>query len=174
MPVGIGGGISNLEDINSLLQIGADKVVLKTSILRNPEFIKSAANFFGSQCISISADVIKENNEYFIYNELGIRIKMTEFINKVQDNGAGEIVLNNVDNDGMMGGFDHLLLNEATQVCKVPIVYIGGGGDLNHYKDLFSNTDCNAIASSSIFHFTQFTPLDIKNQLREIGKPVRI
>lgn len=174
MPVGIGGGISTLDDINNLLQIGADKVVLKTSILKNPEFIKSAANFFGSQCISVSVDVIKENNEYFIYNDLGIRNKMTEFIKSVQDYGAGEIILNNVDNDGMMGGFDHLLLNEAAQVCKVPIVYIGGGGDLHHYKELFSNTDCNAVASSSIFHFTQFTPLDIKTQLRGMGKPVRI
>lgn len=174
MPVSIGGGINSLDDINDLLQIGADKVVIKTAALINSDFVCSAANFFGSQCISISIDVVKKNDEYYIYNDLGIDKTMIEYIYEVQNLGAGEIVLNNVDNDGMMMGFDHELFNKASQVSKVPIVYIGGGGDLNHYKSLFEQTNCNTIASGSIFHFTQYTPLDIKNTLKLIGKPVRI
>lgn len=175
MPVGIGGGISTLEDINDLLQIGADKVVIKTAALNKPNFINSAANFFGSQCISISIDVIKnKDNNYYIHNDFGIDTLMIDFINIVQDLGAGEIILNNVDNDGMMNGFDQQLFNIASQVSKIPIVYVGGGGDLNHYKNLFKQTNCNAIGSASIFHFSQYTPLDIKTTLKNIGKPVRL
>jgi cyclase len=174
MPVGIGGGIKTIEDINDLLQIGADKVVVKNEALINPLFINEAANFFGSQCICISIDVVLKNNEYYIFNDLGIEIKMLEFIKLVQDAGAGEIILNNVINDGMMAGFDHNLLNNASLISKIPIVYVGGGGNLIHYSSLFEQTDCKAVGSSSIFHFTQFTPLDIKNTLKGIGKPVRI
>ncbi len=174
MPVGIGGGISTLDDINDLLQIGADKVVIKKIALIKPDFINAAANFFGSQCISVSIDVIKKNNEYHIFNEFGIEKTMTEYIQIVQNLGAGEIILNNVDNDGMMNGFDYHLFNKASEVSTIPIVYVGGGGNLEHYKNLFENTDCKAIASGSIFHFTQYTPLDIKNTLNGLGKPVRI
>lgn len=174
MPVCIGGGIKTLEDINDLLQIGADKVVIKNEVLKNPEFIYSAANFFGSQCISVSVDVIKTEQGYFIYNDLGIVSTMEKYLKDVQELGAGEIILNNVDNDGMMNGFDYQLYNLANEVTKIPIVYIGGGGNLNHYKNLFEKTDCNAVGSASIFHFTQHTPLDIKNTLNLIGKPVRI
>jgi len=174
MPVGIGGGISTLEDINDLLQIGADKVIVKKVAISNPEFIRSAANFFGSQCISISIDIIKKNNEYFIFNEHGNQFKMVDYIKIVQDLGVGEIILNNVDCDGMMNGFDSNLYIVASEIAKVPIVYVGGGGNLDHYVDLFTKTNCNAVGSASIFNFSQFTPLDIKNALREIGKPVRL
>jgi cyclase len=174
MPVGIGGGIKTLEDINDLLQIGADKVVIKNEALLNPKFIYSAANFYGSQCISISVDVIKKEQDYIILNDLGIIKLLDEYIQEIQELGAGEIILNNVNNDGMMDGFDHNLFKKASEVAKIPIVYIGGGGNMNHYKSLFEETNCNAIASASIFHFTQYTPLDIKNTLNLIGKPVRI
>jgi cyclase len=174
MPVGIGGGINSLDDINGLLQVGADKVILKQFAFLNPNFITTAANFFGSQCICISIDVIKKDNEYFILNDNRDNIKMIDYIKKVQELGAGEIILNNVDCDGIMNGFDIDLYNIASSFSNVPIVYVGGGGNLNHYEDLFSNTNCNAVGSASIFHFTQYTPLDIKNRLKSIGKPVRI
>jgi len=174
MPVGIGGGIESLNDINDLLQIGADKVVIKSKALLESNFIKEAANFFGSQCVSIAVDVIKKHNSYFIYNDYGIESTMLDYIDLIQDLGAGEIILNNVNNDGMMNGFDVDLLNNASQVSKIPIVFAGGGGNMEHYRELFSNTNCTAVGSSSIFHFTQFTPLDIKNTLLELGKPVRL
>lgn len=174
MPVGIGGGINSLEDINGLLQVGADKVILKQVAFLNPNFITTAANFFGSQCICISIDVIKKEHEYFILNDNADNIKMIDYIKIVQELGAGEIILNNVDCDGMMNGFDIDLYNIASSFSNVPIVYVGGGGNLNHYEELFSNTNCNAVGSASIFHFTQYTPLDIKNRLKSIGKPVRI
>jgi len=174
MPVGIGGGINSLDDINGLLQVGADKVILKQVAFLNPNFITTAANFFGSQCICISIDVIKKDNEYFILNDNRDNIKMIDYVKIAQELGVGEIILNNVDCDGMMNGFDIDLYNIASSFSNVPIVYVGGGGNLNHYEDLFSKTNCNAVGSASIFHFTQYTPLDIKNRLKSIGKPVRI
>lgn len=174
MPVGVGGGIEEIDDINNLLQIGADKVILKKQAIINPDFIKRSANFFGSQCISVSVDVFKNGNNYMIYNEMGIKIDLSDFIRKIQDLGAGEILLNSVDNDGMMNGFDIDLVNITQKISNIPIVVIGGGGDLQHYKQLFTETDCKAVGSSSIFHFTQFTPNDIKNELFKLGKPVRI
>lgn len=174
MPVGVGGGINELDDINDLLNIGADKVVLKSVALKNPSFIKKAANFFGSQCISISVDVTKIGNEFFIFNDIGLNVTMIDFISMVQEYGAGEIILNNVDSDGIMNGFDYELYNIAQNITSIPIVFIGGGGNLSHYENLFESTNCNAVGSASIFHFTQFTPLDIKNTLKKMGKPVRI
>lgn len=174
MPVGIGGGINSLNDINDLLKIGADKVIIKQIVLLNPSFITSSASFFGSQCICVSVDVYKKNDEYYIFNNLGLNYKMVDYICMVQDLGAGEIILNNVDSDGMMNGFDTNLYNIASLIAKVPIVYVGGGGNLEHYEELFTKTTCNAVGSASIFHFTQYTPLDIKNRLKSIGKPVRI
>ena len=99
---------------------------------------------------------------------------MVDYINIVQELGVGEIILNNVDSDGMMNGFDINLYNIVSLIAKVPVVYVGGGGNLEHYEELFTKTTCNAVGSASIFHFTQHTPLDIKIRLKSIGKPVRI
>lgn len=174
MPVGIGGGINSLDDINDLLKIGADKVVVKNEALKNPQFVNDAANFFGSQCISISLDAIRLNDNYFVQNNLGINIELSSFVKKMSDEGAGEFILNSVDNDGMMNGFDLKLINYVEKLTNLPIVCVGGGGDMSHYVELFSNTNCDSVASSSIFHFTQFTPRDIKEKLHSIGKPVRL
>ncbi len=174
MPVGIGGGINSLDDINDLLKIGADKVIIKNEALKNPQFVNDAANFFGSQCISISLDAIRLGDNYYIQNELGINIELSNFVNRMSDEGAGEFILNSVDKDGMMNGFDLKLINYVEKLTNLPIVCVGGGGDISHYFDLFSNTNCDSVGSSSIFHFTQFTPRDIKEKLHLIGKPVRL
>jgi cyclase len=174
MPVGVGGGIDTIDDINSLLQIGADKVIIKSKALYSSKFIRTAADFFGSQCISISVDVIKRDNQYMVYNDYGIDLSALDFVKQIQDLGAGEIFLNSVDHDGMMNGFDSELLNQVDDIANIPVVLIGGGGNISHYSELFTKTNCKAVGSASIFHFTQFSPLDIKNELKKIGKPVRI
>ena len=174
MPVGIGGGIETLDDINDLLKIGADKVIIKNMALINSDFISESARFFGSQCITISVDVIKKNNKFLIQNDYGLEIDLVEFLKKMEDLGAGEFVLNSVDHDGEMNGFDIELIKQTEQVTTLPLVCVGGAGNLNHYIELFTETSCDSVGSSSIFHFTQFTPLDIKKSLSSIGKPVRI
>jgi imidazole glycerol-phosphate synthase subunit HisF len=174
MPVGIGGGIDSIDDINALLRIGADKVIVKTQALTNPEFIKEAAHFFGSQCITIAVDAKKTDNGYKIHNEVGIDISIEDFIKNMSDLGAGELVVTSVDNDGMMHGFDIELVREVEKLTTLPIIAVGGAGNMEHFKELFAATKIEAVGSASIFHFTQYTPLDIKKELAAIGKPVRL
>jgi len=174
MPVAIGGGISSIDDINALLKIGADKVVIKTMALTNHEFIKEAVDFFGSQCISIALDVYKDGEIYKIKNKLNKDILMHDFINDMQSCKVGEFVLNCVNHDGMMNGFDIEMVNKVVSLTNLPLIAVGGGGNMQHYAELFSQTKIEAVGSASIFHFTQYTPLDIKNELKKINKPVRL
>ncbi|WP_306353556.1 imidazole glycerol phosphate synthase subunit HisF [Flavobacterium sp. '19STA2R22 D10 B1'] len=174
MPVGIGGGIETIDDINDLLKIGADKVIIKTKALLDKKFIDDAVSFFGSQCISISIDAYRTADGYKIYNNLNIDISLDDFINEMMACKVGEFIVTSVDNDGMMDGFDIELINHVVNRTNIPIVAVGGGGEMKHYNALFSETNVKAVGSASIFHFTQFTPLDIKNELKNINIPVRI
>lgn len=174
MPVAIGGGIASIEDINDLLQIGADKVIINTKALNDKDFIKKAVHFFGSQCISISVDGIKTDEGYLIYNLLDSKIFLEDFIQEMNECKVGEFLLNSIDCDGMMNGFDSELINKVLSLTNIPVVVVGGAGNLSHFKELFNQTAVNAVGASSIFHFTQYTPLDIKNEIKLLNKPVRI
>ncbi len=174
MPVGIGGAVSSIDDINNLLKIGADKVIIKTAALQDEDFIKRAVEYFGSQCISISVDAIKKEGEYVIHNELGIEITVEEFIDKMTSLNVGEFLLNSVDNDGMMSGFDKELALHVEKLTNIPIVAIGGAGEPVHFSELLDGSTIEAVGSSSIYHFTQYTPNDVKQELHNCNKPVRI
>lgn len=174
MPVAIGGGIETIQDINDLLKIGADKVIIKTKALIDIDFIKEAVAFFGSQCISIAVDAFKTSEGYKIYNKLDINKSLEDYVEELIDCKVGEFVLVSVDNDGMMNGFDINLINRVEKMTNIPIIAAGGGGNMEHYNELFSKTNIQAVGSASIFHFTQYTPLDIKNELKTINIPVRI
>ncbi|QHT68820.1 hypothetical protein GXP67_20290 [Rhodocytophaga rosea] len=129
---------------------------------------------FGSQCITIAVDAKRQGEDYKIYNKLGIDVSLSDFIKQCADRGAGEVIVNSVDNDGMMNGFDLELIKKAEQLTSLPIIACGGGGNPTHYSQLFQETSIEAVASASIFHFTQYTPNDIKRTLESLGKPVRI
>lgn len=174
MPVAIGGGISSIEDINNLLKIGADKVVIKSKIIADPAFIKEASEVFGSQCITIALDAIRKNDSYYLYTPAGAEILLEEFMDRISGYSFGEIILTSVNNDGMMAGFDIDLVKLVENKTEVPIVVTGGGGEPEHFKELFSATNVEAVGAASIFHFTQYTPDDIKMAVGSIGKPVRI
>ncbi len=173
MPVTIGGGIDTIDDINNLLKMGADKVLIKNKAISDPFFIKHSSEFFGAQCISIAVDVFRQNGDYLIFNHSDKILPLNEFINTVSEMGAGELIVNSVDLDGTMKGYDIDLYNEVSVLTNLPIVMAGGAGDVGHFTELFTHTDCDSVAASSIFHFTQFTPHDIKLELQKIGKPVR-
>ena len=174
MPVSIGGGIKTIEDINDLLKIGADKVIIKSQALLDINFIKEAILFFGSQCICISVDAYYSDGIYKIYNTLGIDITLEEFIIQMDSIKVGEFFVTNIENDGVMNGFDLNLIKTVLNKTNIPVIASGGGGDLSHYSDLFLNSEVSAVGSSSIFHFTQHTPLDIKNELKRFNFPVRV
>lgn len=175
MPVALGGGIKTVKDIDDLLSIGADKVVIKNKIIEDPEFINIASDIYGSQCITLAVDAIKmEDNKYYLYNRLGKEIHLFEFLEKIKTYSFGEIILTSVNNDGMMNGFDIELVSLVEKIVNVPIVVSGGAGEPKHFKELFSKTSIEAVAAASIFHFTRYTPRDLKLAIKSVGKPVRI
>jgi len=174
MPVTIGGGIQTFEDINDLLHIGADKVLIKTIALEDPDFIVKAVKYFGSQCISIAVDVIFENGEYWIHQKNDEKLLMDNFIKKMNACNVGEFVVNAVHNDGMMSGYDLGLYEKVTQLTSKPIVAIGGAGTPSHFTELISTNYNGALAAASIYHFTQYTPQEVKKTLNKAQIPVRI
>ncbi|MGB0871397.1 MAG: imidazole glycerol phosphate synthase cyclase subunit [Flavobacteriales bacterium] len=175
MPVALGGGIKTTQDIEDLLAIGADKVVLKRKIIEDPEFINEASNIYGNQCITLAIDAIKkEDNQYYLYNRLDKEIPLFDFLKEINNYAFGEIILTSVNNDGMMNGFDVELVNLVEKLVTVPIVVAGGAGKPSDFKELFSKTGVEAVGASSIFHFTRYTPRDLKLAIQSVGKPVRL
>ena len=174
MPVAIGGGIKTIEDINNLLKIGADKVVIKTHIIENPSFINEASDVFGAQCITVAVDVLKKGGTYYLFNKGIKEILLTNFLLEITKYRFGEIILTSVNNDGMMNGFDIELVKLVEKSIDMPIVVAGGGGEPKHFEELFSQTKVEAVGAASIFHFTQYTPHDLKIVLNRVGRPVRV
>lgn len=174
MPVAIGGGINTIEDIHVLLAIGADKVIIKNKIIENPEFINEAANIFGNQCITLAIDAIKIDDVYYLYNRLGKVLPLVEFLSSISSFNFGEIILTSVNNDGLMMGFDIELVQLVEKLVHVPIVANGGGGEPEHFKELFLQTSVEAVGAASIFYFTRYTPHDLKIAIASTGRPVRV
>jgi cyclase len=175
IPLGVGGGIRTIEDIRIVLKTGADKVVIKTAAMRDPAFVKMAASEFGSQAITVSVDAKKnESGGWDVWHPvLGTR-PIDEFISELQENGAGELCLVSVDRDGMMNGFDIGLMKHVHARTSLPLIACGGAGDPEHFCELFREVNIEAAAAASIYHFTQYTPNDVKLALKTIGKPVRL
>ena len=175
MPVTVGGGISSIEDIKNLLGAGADKVVIKTSSLKNPALIEKGAKIFGTQCMVISVDVIQTSKSIELYNPDEEKLpSIKTFIELMQNCGAGEFFINHVDNDGMMQGMNSDLFENVLQYTKAPSIICGGAVSPTDIASTMEKVKANAIASASIFHFTQFTPYDVKFALSEKNIPVRL
>ena len=175
MPVAIGGGITSIEDINDLLGIGADKVVIKTSLLKNPDFINKASNIFGSQCITVAIDAFKDvDNQYYLHHYSDEKKELFSYLNEIKPLGFGEIILTSVNNDGMMNGLDIDLITQVEELFTVPIVASGGIGNPEHVTEFFKKSNVSGIGAASIFHFTQYTPRDLKLAIQKAGRPVRL
>ncbi len=174
MPITIGGGIKSLEDISNLLNIGADKILLNDVLISNPKFVSNAVNYFGSQCISASVDVYKSNEQYFIRNNYNKKLLASEFIKKIKKLNVGEVILNSVHCDGMMGGFDLIIWKLFSSEFDCPVINVGGAGNLKHFEDLYRSGFDGDVGVSSLFNFTQYTPNDVKGVLSKIDIPVRL
>lgn len=176
MPLTIGGGIRTIENIYQVLNAGADKIAINTEALENPDFIRQASNIFGSQCIVVSIDVKRtEEGQYKIYNKKLGEIERDPFhwAKECESLGAGEILLTSIDNEGLQNGYDLELLSEMVKFVRIPIIINGGCGIPQHCSEaIMSGAD--AVAASSIFHFSQFTPNDIKRSMSEDHLPVRL
>ena len=174
MPVTIGGEVSSFDDISNLLKIGADKVLIKTKALDDKKFIKRAVEYFGSQCISISIDAIKDNENYIIKDYRKNNKIVNEFIKEMNECEVGEYVINSVDKDGCMSGFDIELYEQCKKLTQKPIIAVGGAGVPEDFIKLINSKFYGALGASSIFHFTQFTPYDVKTSMKENNISVRV
>ncbi|CAG9960338.1 imidazole glycerol phosphate synthase subunit HisF [Campylobacter lari] len=173
MPLSIGGGIKNLEDIKKILNIGADKISINSIALQNPNFIKEAANTFGSSCIVCSIDVKKDKNEFKVFNKKLLDINPLELALMYESLGAGEILLTSIDKEGSNSGYDLELLELFKSKLKIPLIINGGLSKPSDGVDAIRH-GANALAGVYIFHFSQYTPNDIKNELLKNNIPVRI
>ncbi len=177
MPLTVGGGIRTVEDIRKLLLVGADKVVVNTAAVQNPEFIREAAKIFGSQCIVVSIDAKKNGNSYEVMTHSGSNgtgMNPLDWAKKIEALGAGEILLTSIDRDGTMEGYDLELAQSICKAVKIPVIISGGAGKLEDLALAFSQGLATGAAAASIFHFRDISPIKAKAFLnRRGGYPVR-
>ena len=166
IPLTVGGGISSIEEIRKLLNAGADKISINSAAVHNPKFIKKAAENFGSSTISLAVDVNKIDNEYLVFTESGrncSNLKALDWIEQVQNFGAGEIILTSISKEGLGQGFDIELLNKIKKKIKVPLVLNGGAGKIEDIRDILANFELSGIAIGSAFHYFYLEKLKNKN-----------
>jgi cyclase len=176
VPLSFGGGIRNIEDAANFLKLGADKVTLNTATIDNPSLISEIALEFGSQCVVISIDVkINDYGDYEVhkFGRIKTGIHPIDHALKVQELGAGEILLNSVDRDGTGIGFDLGLINSITPKIKIPLIAIGGAGKWEDFLMVLSETDVSAVAAANIFQHSENSVYHCKDFLFRAGLPVR-
>ncbi len=178
IPLTVGGGINTLEDFDRVLKCGADKVSVNSGAIKNPQLISEAANRYGDQCVVISADVKRVDGQFCVFARGGREntgMEAVSWIKKCVDMGAGEVVLNSIDTDGVKGGFDIEMLEAVCNAVNVPVIASGGAGGTDDFVKLFKALPkVDAGLAASIFHFGEVAIPDLKKCLRENNIPVRI
>ncbi len=177
IPLTVGGGISSIENIKSLLKAGADKISINSAAIIEPNIIKKSSEFFGNQCIVVAVDAKKIQNDWYVFSHGGTKntgIYALEWIEKVQSLGAGEILLTSMDKDGTKSGFDTDLLNKVSQFLQIPLIASGGVGELSHFYDGVSLGKANALLAASVFHFNEISIKEVKKYLLSKNVNVRI
>ena len=177
VPLTVGGGISKLEHIEKLLEAGADKIAINTSLFLDPELMSKASSQFGSQCLVASIDARLINSGWECMRNSGqvsTGISPDVWAKELADRGSGEILITSIDKDGTMGGYDLGLIDVVCNSVNVPVIASGGAGNSVHMVDVLKNTSASAIAAASIFHFTETTPNQIKQELIKGGFSMRV
>lgn len=177
IPLTVGGGINTLDDFDRVLKCGADKVSVNSGAIRNPDLIYQASKRYGSQCVVLSADVKRVDGKFKVFAKGGREntgLDGIEWIKRGVDNGAGEIVLNSIDTDGVKKGFDLEMLKAVCDVVSVPVIASGGAGKAEDFIELFNTLPkVDAGLAASIFHFGEVRIEQLKEILFESGIPVR-
>ena len=178
IPLTVGGGINSLEDFERVLSCGADKVSVNSGAIKNPELIGQAAKRYGDQCVVLSVDAKRVDGKYHVFlngGRVDTGLDALEWIRQGVDRGAGEVVVNSIDTDGVKQGFDLEMLRDVSEIVHVPVIASGGAGGVQDFVDLFRTIpDMSAGLAASIFHFGEVAIPDLKQVLRENGVCVRL
>lgn len=176
IPFTVGGGISSIEDVDVLLQNGADKVSINSSAVKNPQLINDLVAKFGSQCIVVAIDAKQIDKEWLVHlvgGKVPTKINLFDWAKEVEERGAGEILFTSMDNDGTKDGFANEVLAHLSTELNIPIIASGGAGNIEHFKDTFIKGKADAALAASVFHFKEIGISDLKKALGESGIPVR-
>lgn len=177
IPLTVGGGIRKVEDVRRMLMAGADKVAINTAAVFNPEFVKEAADRYGSQCIVVAIDAKRVDDHWEIFTHGGRKptgIDAVAWAKKMAAYGAGEILLTSMDRDGTKMGFDNALVRAIAEAVPVPVIASGGVGNLQHLVDGVKLGGADAVLAASIFHFAEYTVGEAKQFMAEQGVEVRL
>jgi imidazole glycerol-phosphate synthase subunit HisF len=177
VPLTVGGGIRCVEDINKLLNCGADKVSINTAAVLNSEVIVKSSKKFGSQCIVVAIDAKQNGNKWEVFTHGGRNnsgIDAIEFAKKMEDSGAGELLLTSMDRDGTQAGYDIKLMSKIASKVNIPVIASGGVGNLDHLADGIKLGRASAVLAASIFHYGKYSVKEAKEYLASKGIPVRI
>lgn len=177
IPFCVGGGVSTIDDFREILRRGADKVSINSSAVKNPKLIKEASEKFGAQCVVLSMDVKREGNKWSVYINGG-RIKTEldaiEWAVEAVKLGAGEIVVNSIDEDGMKNGYDLGLLKEITSKVNVPVIASGGAGTMEHFYDALKESNVDGVLAATVFHYGSIKIKELKEYLSENNINIRL
>ncbi len=177
IPLTVGGGINSLDDFDRVLKCGADKVSVNSGAIKNPDLIEVAAKKYGNQCVVLSVDIKRVDGKFTVFSKGGrenTKMEAIEWIKRCVENGAGEVVVNSIDTDGVKQGFDLEMLDAVCNAVKVPVIASGGAGNIEHFTELFKSIpQVSAGLAASIFHFGEVKINDLKTALSSNNITVR-
>ena len=177
IPFTVGGGLRTVEDMRRMLLTGADKVSVNTAAVEDPEIVRQGSTRFGAQCITVAVDAKRKGDSWEVYTHGGrtpTGIDAFDWMRRVQDLGAGEILLTSMDADGTQAGFDLELTGRAVDMLSIPVIASGGAGSLETISEVFLETNADAVIIASLFHYGTYTIGDVKRYMQEKGIPTRL
>jgi cyclase len=178
IPFTVGGGITSIEDMRRRLAAGADKIAINSAAVKTPDLIKEASTYFGSQCVVVAVDAKYVNGDFYVFINAGQKntgIKLLDWVKKVEELGAGEILLTSMDADGTQNGFDLNMTKLVVDNVNIPVIASGGAGAcVEHFVDVFNGANADAALAASIFHYNTLPVKDLKKGLNGKGISIRI
>lgn len=181
IPFCVAGGIKSIEDARQILNLGADKISINTPALNDPQLIQKLSNEFGSQCVVIGMDIKLIDGQATLFAKTGsektafsTNIKANDWLLRVQELGAGEVVINAMGQDGVKNGYDIELLKSLGSICSIPMIASGGAGEPQHFIDVFEQTNVDGALAASIFHRNEYSIDKVKNELKSNNINIRI
>jgi len=177
IPFTVGGGINSVEDMRRLLSAGADKIAINSAAVKNPDLIKEASDYFGSQCVVVAIDAKFVDGDFYVFINAGKKntgLKLLDWVKKAESLGAGEILLTSMDADGTQNGFDLKMTKLVSQNVNIPVIASGGAGaNVEHFVDVFEQAQADAALAASIFHYNTLPIKTLKEELNERNFAIR-